>query len=84
MLIDHIVQGTVPVTYAEVAAHVGRIPNGLGPLLDQVADQCAARGEPNLAVLVVNKATGEPTKYADRPDYWPAAQQRCRDHQWTR
>ena len=84
MLIDRIAQGTAVVSYGEVAAHVGRIPNGLGPLLDEVADRCAARGEPNLAVLVVNKGSGEPTKYADRPDYWQAEQQRCRHHQWTR
>lgn len=83
MLIDRIAQGTAPVIYGEVAGHVGRIPNGLGPLLDEVADLCAARGEPNLAVLVVNKTTGEPTKYADRPDYWRAEQRRCLAHTWS-
>ncbi|MGB7981417.1 MAG: DUF429 domain-containing protein [Candidatus Nanopelagicales bacterium] len=41
-------------------AHVGRIPNGLGPVLDLLEQHCDARGWPNLAVLVVNKATRTP------------------------
>lgn len=83
MLIDCIASGTAPVTYGVVAAHVGRIPNGLGPLLDEVANLCATRGEPNLAVLVVNTSTGEPTKYAGRHTHWHAEQQACLAHDWS-
>ena len=82
MLIDRLAQRTVPVTYGDVAAHVGRIPNGLGPLLDEVEHLCATRGEPNLAVLVVNNAAREPTKYATRGDDWQTEQQRCLNHEW--
>ena len=72
------------VAYGEVARHVGRIANGLGPLLDEVEDLCARRGEPNLAVLVVNQTTKEPTKYARRNNDWAAEQARCvRHHQTT-
>lgn len=34
-------------------------PNGLGRLLDVISEDCHRRGEPSLAPLVVNKATGE-------------------------
>jgi hypothetical protein len=61
-----------------------RLDEGLlGRVLDQVEHPSARRSELNLAVLVVNKATGEPTKYADRPDYWRAEQQRCLTHDWS-
>jgi predicted RNase H-like nuclease len=83
MLIDRINQGLAPLTYAEAAGHVGRIANGLGPLLDELEMLCAVRGEPNLAVLVVNKATSEPTKYAGRGDAWRAEQRSCFAHAWS-
>lgn len=34
-------------------------PNGLGRVLDVISEDCHRRGEPSLAPLVVNKATGE-------------------------
>jgi predicted RNase H-like nuclease len=74
----HAAEGAV--TYAETAAHVGRIPNGLGPVLDLLERHCARRGEPNLAVLVVNKATGTPTKYASFD--WLTEQRRCFNFDW--
>lgn len=42
---------------------------------------CDLRGEPNLAVLVVNKATQTPSKYA--ADDWAAEQERCYGYDWT-
>lgn len=77
LLVNRARSRAAPVTYAEVARHTGRIANGLGPLLDQVEYICAQRREPNLAVLVVNKTTGQPTKYVRRGDDWQAEQQRC-------
>jgi predicted RNase H-like nuclease len=82
LLIDRIAQGAAPVTYGDVASHVGRIANGLGPLLDEVERICTQRGEPNLAVLVVNKSTREPTKYAHHNDDWLREQERCLLHHW--
>jgi predicted RNase H-like nuclease len=83
MLIDRINQGDVPVTYADVARHVDRIANGLGPLLDELETLCQKRGEPNLAVLVVNQTTREPTKYAHRDGDWRAEQRACLAHAWS-
>jgi len=83
MIIDSIAQGAAPVTYGKVAAHVGRIPNGLGPLLDELERLCAQRGEPNLAVLVINTTTREPTKYARRGHDWSSEQDRCLRHAWN-
>lgn len=80
LLADRAYAGAVPVTYGEVGRHVGRIANGLGPLLDEVEQVCAGRGEPNLAVLVVNQTSGQPTKYARRGDDWAAEQARCVHH----
>jgi hypothetical protein len=82
MLVERSRAGAAPVTYGEVAARVGRIANGLGPLLNEVENLCARRGEPNLAVLVVNQSSGEPTEYAHRCDYWRAEQQHCL-HYWA-
>ena len=81
LLIARIHSAEGPVTYAEAAAHVGRIPNGLGPVLDLLEQHCDRRGWPNLAVLVVNKATRTPTKYAAID--WPAEQERCYAHDWA-
>ena len=35
------------------------LPRHMGPLLSMVGHDCAARGEPSLASLVVSAATGE-------------------------
>jgi hypothetical protein len=84
LLADKARAGTTTVAYGEVARHVGRIANGLGPLLDEVEQMCARRGEPNLAVLVVNQTTREPTKYARRNNDWAAEQARCVRHHQTK
>jgi predicted RNase H-like nuclease len=81
LLIDRSQAGQGPVTYAQVADQVGRIPNGLRPVLDLLEQECARRGEPNLAVLVVKKATGTPTKYSSTD--WEAAQECCRVYGWA-
>ena len=81
LLIARIHAAEGPVTYAEAAAHIGRIPNGLGPVLDLLEQHCDRHGWPNLAVLVVNKATRTPTKYAAID--WPAEQERCSAHDWA-
>jgi hypothetical protein len=83
MLVERMRAGGGPVSYATAAAHVGRIPNGLGRVLDLLEQRCAERGEPNLAVLVVNAATDQPTKYAQLGQDWAAEQRRCATHAWT-
>ena len=49
------------ITYGELSDSIGRsvLPRHMGPLLSMVSHDCAARGEPNLASLVVSSATGE-------------------------
>ena len=57
------------VSISEIARETLSVPEWPEGLLDEVEHLCVRCGEPNLAVLVVNKSTREPTKYADRPDY---------------
>ncbi|BDH77090.1 hypothetical protein [Actinomyces naeslundii] len=49
------------ITYGELSESIGRsvLPRHMGPLLSMVGHDCAARGEPSLASLVVSAATGE-------------------------
>mgnify|MGYP000979269069 CR=1 FL=1 len=49
------------VTYGELSDSIGRsvLPRHMGPLLSMIGHDCAARGEPSLASLVVSAATGE-------------------------
>ena len=49
------------ITYGELSESIGRsvLPRHMGPLLSMIAHDCAARGEPSLASLVVSAATGE-------------------------
>ena len=49
------------ITYGELSDSIGRsvLPRHMGPLLSMIAHDCAARGEPSLASLVVSAATGE-------------------------
>ena len=49
------------ITYGELSDSIGRsvLPRHMGPLLSMVSHDCAARGEPSLASLVVSSATGE-------------------------
>ncbi len=49
------------ITYGELSDAIGRsvLPRHMGPLLSMISHDCAARGEPDLAALVVSAATGE-------------------------
>jgi hypothetical protein len=60
LLIDEARAGTT-ITYGEVvrALHLPVPPKGLGRLLVLLSEDCARRGEPTLAALVVKQSTGE-------------------------
>ena len=60
VLID-VAQHREVITYGELSDAIGRsvLPRHMGPLLSMIAHDCAARGEPSLASLVVSAATGE-------------------------
>ena len=49
------------ITYGELSDSIGRsvLPRHMGPLLSMIGHDCAARGEPSLASLVVSAAAGE-------------------------
>ena len=49
------------ITYGELSDSIGRsvLRRHMGPLLSMIGHDCAARGEPSLASLVVSAATGE-------------------------
>ena len=49
------------ITYGELSDSIVRsvLPRHMGPLLSMIGHDCAARGEPSLASLVVSAATGE-------------------------
>lgn len=49
------------ITYGELSDEIERavLPRHMGPLLSMIAHDCAARGEPSLASLVVSAGTGE-------------------------
>jgi hypothetical protein len=49
------------VTYGELREELGLpyLVQGMGRLLDLVSEDCARRGEPSLASVVVNASTGE-------------------------
>lgn len=49
------------INYGELSDSIGRsvLPRHMGPLLSMIGHDCAARGEPSLASLVVSAATGE-------------------------
>ena len=65
----------VPVTHGEVAAHVGRVPTASARSWTRSRTCARSETSPTSGVLVVNKSTREPTKCADRPDYWRAERQ---------
>ena len=60
MLIDEARAGAT-VTYGEVVRDLALPvpPKGLGRLLELLSEDCARRGEPTLAAIVVTQATGE-------------------------
>lgn len=60
LLIDEARAGTT-ITYGEVvrALRLPVPPKGLGRLLVLLSEDCARRGEPTLAALVVRQSTGE-------------------------
>ena len=49
------------ITYGELSDSIGRsvLPRHMGPLLSMIGHDCAARGEPSLASLLVSATTGE-------------------------
>lgn len=75
------------VTYGELREELGLpyLVQGMGRLLDLVGEDCARRGEPSLATLVVNASTGEVgyDDEADRGEREPAAAERRRVYGWA-
>ena len=71
VLID-VAQHREVITYGELSDAIGRsvLPRHMGPLLSMIDHDCAARGEPGLAALVVSAATGE---VGTSDDSWAAA-----------
>ena len=61
------------ITYGELSDSIGRsvLPRHMGPLLSMIGHDCAARGEPRLASLVVSAATGE---VSPRDETWAPPQ----------
>jgi hypothetical protein len=80
---------TLP-TYGDLAKLFGGAPNGQGPLLERVAQQCAERDEPDLTVLVVNRS-GLSRKFeglevqpdTSAVDRWRAAVKAAREFSWS-
>ncbi|MBW3069748.1 MULTISPECIES: hypothetical protein [unclassified Actinomyces] len=71
------------VTYGELSALIGGavLPRHMGPLLHMLGHDCAARGEPQLPALVVNRSTGE---VGTPDDAWAAPERAaCWEH-WAR
>lgn len=60
MLIDE-ARASATVTYGEVVRDLALPvpPKGLGRLLELLSEDCARRGEPTLAAIVVTQSTGE-------------------------
>ena len=60
ILIDVAEHGEV-ITYGELSEAIDRsvLPRHMGLLLHMIGHDCAARGEPSLAALVVSAGTGE-------------------------
>lgn len=77
--------------YGEVAQVYGGIPRAVAPVLNAVARDCAAAGEPDLSSLVVLSETGLPGRLngevVDPQDpeartAWLAELARVRRHDW--
>ncbi len=77
--------------YGEVAEVYGGIPRAVAPVLNAVARDCAAAGEPDLSALVVLSETGLPGRLngevVDPQDprsrsAWLAELRRIRGHDW--
>jgi hypothetical protein len=77
-------------TYGDLVKLIGGAPNGQGPLLERVAQQCAERGEPDLTVLMVNRS-GLPGRFKGREvlpdtpaaDEWHVAVRAARAFSWS-
>ncbi|BDA63261.1 hypothetical protein [Actinomyces capricornis] len=79
ILIDVATHGEV-ITYGELSEAIDGavLPRHMGPLLHMIAHDCAARGEPSLAALVVRAGTWE-VGTADTS--WAAPERRaCWEH----
>ena len=70
-------------TYGELAMAIELpenvpLPHHINRVLRSVSEECIARGEPSLAVIVVNRQTGEPGKgFVDGPSKWFGEAQQC-------
>ena len=59
-------------------------------ILDEIYDDCNARGEPDITVLAINKRTGLPGKFRERytvdgsfdHDAWQEELAVVRSHRW--
>ena len=82
VLID-VAQHREVINYGELSEAIGRsvLPRHMGPLLSMIDHDCAARGEPGLAALVVSAATGE---FGTRDESWAPPQRRACWMQWGR
>jgi hypothetical protein len=76
------------VTYGELSAKFGDLPDGLGPILAVIAGRLHKCGCPLLPVLVVSVETGLPSETIYRPFGLVDAaatrreQQKCYDFDW--
>ena len=77
--------------YAEFVDCYGGIARGAAPVLNSIARDCAAQGEPDLSVLVVGSGTGLPGMLDGHPvepespasiQRWHAELTRVRQFQW--
>jgi hypothetical protein len=72
-------------TYGELARAIDLdpdvpLPHHINRVLDAVSQDCLAREEPSLAVLVVNERSGEPGKgFRAGADPWHTETRRCFD-----
>lgn len=70
------------ITYGELSDAIDRavLPRHMGPLLHMIDHDCAARGEPGLAALVVSAAHGE---VGTRDTSWAPPERRACWDRWS-
>lgn len=77
-------------TYAVVASQYGGIARAVAPILNSIARDCAASGEPDLSALVVDRTTGLARTFNESPvepgtaseGAWRDELDRIRSHCW--
>jgi hypothetical protein len=78
-------------TYGDVAALYGGIARGVAPVLNSIARDCEAAGEPDLTALVVDRDSRRPRSFEGRPVEpgthvevrWRQELARLRKHVWS-